>query len=208
MKRKARRVFPPDAEARQVNSSAEEIQAFFMRLASIDWLRETCASIEKGSRAALKQLSLPDYPELGGLPPERLGVGGRLAREALVMAHHLSQIQTPTRGHIHNAIMLGYAYGTLRAEVGPIPELVEIGRISKEEGAKGGRAKHVKEATKVRHRWDKLEARASLLNAAGRDRESILADLTNRAPGVKRSTIEKNPRVRKHLPRARRKPRP
>jgi hypothetical protein len=104
---------------------------------------------------------------------------------------------------INAGLLLGAKFEAMRLSRifgDPIGVALEVRRG----GGKGGKARHSAEANRVIERWNKLEQRAKTLNAAGWDRRAILDALANGNSGVKRSTIEKNPRIRKHLPRARR----
>ena len=208
MKGPIRPVYKREVRSPPTDQSDDQLRKLFDELAGKDWLQQNCSTIELGAQAVLRELNLSDdYPGIGiGVSDESMPPAAKLAREALLMARWIAGIRAPTRDHLHHAIILGGLYERLRTE-SVLAELVELGRRAIEGGARGGAAKQRAQAQTVAKRWADLESAAKKFNGAGGDRSSILDALEKLGAkfGVKRSTIEKNPRIRRHLPRARRK---
>jgi hypothetical protein len=208
MKGPIRPVYRRETKPVSTDDSNDQLRKLFDELAGNDWLKQNCTTIERGALAVLRQFKLPDsYPPIGvEYSDELVPPLAKLAYEVLVTARWIGNCREPSRDYLHNAILLGGMYERLRTE-SDLAELVELGRRAKEGGARGGAAKHLAQARTVAKRWAELESVARKLHGAGRDRSSILDALENLGSklGVKRSTIEKHPCIRQHLPRARRK---
>jgi hypothetical protein len=84
---------------------------------------------------------------------------------------------------------------------------LHVALATSEPGRRGGQRKHANARPRVDRDRDRIVARTKQLKALGRTRAEILDALCREFP-VKRSTLEKNPRVRAHLPPNRRKSSP